>query len=234
MFHDLYNKILRENKITSQAMAEYITEMGRSISKESIHKYRTGERTPDPEIIELSAEKAEVPVQDFFNPEAKEKIAKDEIRKDKEKYASLFPEIRSTASTVGIKILSDQYDEKVHIEKRLIAPEVWGQLDSNTVIYKMQGNDMEPYYSNNDILFIDMVNGRDVSFSDDIYLVQYGDIIRLKIVQFLGNYEVKLSSANKDYDDIHPTRDGLHWEILGKPFLHMSINYNTKFNISEE
>ncbi|MFT7861203.1 MAG: S24 family peptidase [Sulfurimonas sp.] len=231
MFHELYDSVLKEKKITSLALAEYITKMGRKISKESIAKYRDGSRTPDPEIISLSAEMANVPVQDFFDPIEKEKIAKNEIRRNREKYAHLFPEIKTRDNMISIKVVLGEDDEVVNIDKRLFQKDVLDKVDENTKIFKMQGNDMEPYYGKNDLLFIDMVNGRNVAYSDDIYMVRYGDIVRIKQVQFLGNGEVKLSSINKEYDDINPTREGLYWEILGKPFICVSSKHNSKFDI---
>lgn len=230
MFNILLDGVLTRKKVTNKAMAERMSNLGKKISKESIAKYRDGSRTPDPETISFLADALGIHVQDLFAPEQKEIIAKEEIVKRRDKYASLFPEIRTKDSMISLFVWSKGDMEKIHIDKRLLTAEERERIDENTMLFRLGGNEMEPYYKKNSTLFVDMVNGRNVLYADDVYLVRYGDLVRVRQVQFIGNGEVNLSCINKEYDDINPTREGMHWEILGKPFLCISVEHNTKFD----
>lgn len=60
-------RIMEEKKITNKALAEWITDNYRDISKEAIAKYRDGSRTPPPDLISIIAEYFKVNEQFFFD-----------------------------------------------------------------------------------------------------------------------------------------------------------------------
>jgi len=183
MFAENFNKILKDAGITNKALAEYITDNGRKISKESIAKYRDGTRTPDPDIISFAAEMAQVAEQSFFSGDWTPTIQIDS------NYVEL-PTIYAGAGAVGYAV--DSPDQRAY-PSELIPPHI--ALDENALVIIVAGNSMEPLYYENDIVFIDMVNGRDFIKIDGTYLVRYGDTVQIKDVKFLGNTDIMISAG---------------------------------------
>jgi len=110
----------------------------------------------------------------------------------------------------------------------LIPPQI--ALDENVLVMVVVGNSMEPLYYENDIVFIDMVNGREFVPVNGTYLVRYGDTVQIKDVEFLGNGDILLMSRNSKAI-IQPVKDlGVEWEIVGKPYasLHPSVGSKLK------
>ena len=118
---------------------------------------------------------------------------------------------------------------KVALDRRLIPA---GIDDKNLLIIKIVGDSMEPKYYENDIVFIDMVNGRNFMPINGTYLVRYGDTVQIKDVEFLGNGDILLSSRNSKAI-IQPVKDlGLEWEIVGKPYVKMHYDVGSKLELS--
>lgn len=118
--------------------------------------------------------------------------------------------------------------EHISIERKMLSRDTLSNIDENTSMIKVVGNSMQPLINENDIIFIDMANGRRFVLADGIYLVRYGDTIQIKQVQFLGNGSINLISINKDYPDYNPAKDGIEWEILGKPFMKWGVENFSK------
>ncbi len=114
--------------------------------------------------------------------------------------------------------------------KELIPPQI--ALDENLMIISVVGNSMEPLYYENDIVFVDMVNGRDFVPVNGTYLVRYGDTVQIKDVEFLGNGQILLFSRNSPAV-INPTKLGLDWEIVGKPYVNWHPTIGSKLKIKE-
>jgi len=65
---DIYFKqIMKDRKVTNKALAEWITDNYRKISKETIAKYADGSRTPDPDLISIIAGYFNMNEQYFFD-----------------------------------------------------------------------------------------------------------------------------------------------------------------------
>lgn len=221
MFAENFNKILKDAGITNKALAEYITDNGRKISKESIAKYRDGTRTPDPDIISFAAEMAQVAEQSFFSGDWTPTIQIDS------NYVEL-PTIYAGAGAVGYAV--DSPDQRAY-PSELIPPHI--ALDENALVIIVAGNSMEPLYYENDIVFIDMVNGRDFIKIDGTYLVRYGDTVQIKDVKFLGNTDIMISSRNDNHTFMVKKDLGIDdWEIVGKPYvnIHATVGSKLKFN----
>jgi len=221
MFAENFNKILKDAGITNKALAEYITDNGRKISKESIAKYRDGTRTPDPDIISFAAEMAQVAEQSFFSGDWTPTIQIDS------NYIEL-PTIYAGAGAVGYAV--DNPDQRAY-PSELIPPHI--ALDENALVIIVAGNSMEPLYYENDIVFIDMVNGRDFIKIDGTYLVRYGDTVQIKDVKFLGNTDIMISSRNDNHTFMVKKDLGIDdWEIVGKPYvnIHATVGSKLKFN----
>ena len=147
--------------------------------------------------------------------------AQKEIQLDEENYIPL-PTIHAGA---GAEAFAVEIAEKVYYPKDLLPEHI--KTDENTLIMKVVGNSMEPLYYENDVVFIDMVNGREFVPVDGTYLVRYGNIVQIKDVEFLGNGEILLRSRNNT-DIRNPADDGVDWDIIGKPYANLHPNVGSK------
>ena len=118
--------------------------------------------------------------------------------------------------------------ERKAIPIELIPPQI--ALDENLLLMVVVGNSMEPLYYENDIVFIDMVNGRDFLPVNGTYLVRYGNTVQIKDVEFLGNGEILLFSRNSPAI-INPKEHGVDWEIIGKPYANLHPVIGSKLKI---
>lgn len=240
-FAETLDQKMEESKCTNKSLAEKLTLMGRRISKESIAKYRKGDRTPDPETISYIAEALGVTEQDLFDPARREEIARQEIRRRPMLYAPEFPEIQQMEHmaclpyvTVGAgaeALAAPELAEAIYLPTEILPANFEAK---NVLVAKVLGDSMEPKYHENDILFFDMVNGRDVVLPDSVYLVRYGDTVQIKQVQFLGNGDIRIISFNDRYPPVQPRKDlGVDWEILGKPFMHWHADISSRLQEKE-
>jgi len=143
---------------------------------------------------------------------------------DEENYVTL-PTIHAGAGAEAFAV--DRAENRV-FPRDLIPPQI--ALDENVLVTVITGNSMEPLYYENDIVFIDMVNGREFVPSDGTYLVRYGDVVQIKDVEFVGNGEILLRSRNNT-DVKNPTKDGLEWEIVGKPYANLHPSVGSKLRM---
>ena len=222
MFSDYFHNALKEKGITNKQLAEFITDHGRKISKESIAKYRDGSRTPDPEIISLAAKLANIPEQLFFSGTSY-------TVQINESYIDL-PTIHAGAGAVGYAV---DVPEQRSYPKELIPANV--ALDENVLVIIVAGNSMEPLYYENDVVFIDMVNGREFTQIDGTYLVRYGDTVQIKDVTFLGNGDIMISSRNNNQRIKIKEDLGIDdWEIVGKPYVLLHATVGSKLMIESK
>jgi len=141
-----------------------------------------------------------------------------------------YIEIPTIHAGAGAEAFAIDIVEKVSYPRELIPPQI--ALDENVLVMIVVGNSMEPLYHENDIVFIDMVNGRDIVEINGTYLVRYGNTVQIKDVEFLGNGDILLTSRNSKAL-IQPVRDlGLEWEIVGKPYANLHPNIGSKLKIN--
>lgn len=89
----------------------------------------------------------------------------------------------------------------------------------NLSIVRAVGDSMADYIEDGDLAIIDMVNSRAYAKRDDVYLVEYGGIVQIKKLQFLGENEVILHSYNNRYGEnppMRPSEFGYQIQVLGK------------------
>ena len=144
-----------------------------------------------------------------------------DIQLDEENYITL-PTIHAGA---GAEAFAVERAEKRAFPRDLIPAQI--ALDENVLVMVVVGNSMEPLYYENDIVFIDMVNGREFMPVNGTYLVRYGNTVQIKDVEFIGNGEIMLFSRNSPAI-INPTKEGLEWEIVGKPYANLHPNVGSK------
>lgn len=211
-----------EKKITGEQLAKQI-----GVATATVIHWANGRRFPrDEEMIRKIADALGVTEQDLFDPSKKEMIVKDELHNNPKKYVSELPELqvlrdmyRLPLMDIGAgaeAVLNAEILESIYIPMELLPKDF---NPKNVIVGRVIGDSMEPKFYENDIIFFDMVNGRDVILMDGIYLVRYGDTVQIKSVQFLGNGDIRIISFNDNYPPFQPVKDlGVDWEILGKPF----------------
>ena len=139
-----------------------------------------------------------------------------------------YVELPTIYAGAGAEAFAIDVAEKRMYPTELIPAQI--ALDENVLVMVVVGNSMEPLYYENDIVFVDMVHGRDFIRVDGTYLVRYGNIVQIKDVVFLGNNEILLKSRNSDIT-INPSKNGLEWEIVGKPYANLHPNIGSKLKI---
>ena len=139
-----------------------------------------------------------------------------------------YEELPIVYAGAGAEAFAVDTAERRSIPIELIPPQI--ALDENLLLMVVVGNSMEPLYYENDIVFIDMVNGRDFLHVNGTYLVRYGDTVQIKDVEFLGNGEILLFSRNSNAI-INPSEHGVEWEIVGKPYANLHPVVGSKLQI---
>ena len=138
-----------------------------------------------------------------------------------------LPTIYAGAGAVGYAV--DEAEKRCY-PNELIPPHV--AVDKNALVIIVAGNSMEPLYYENDIVLIDMVNGRDFIKIDGTYLVRYGDTIQIKDIKFLGNTDIMISSRNDRHTFMVKKDLGIDdWEIIGKPYVSIHATVGGKLKI---
>ncbi len=222
-----YGEVIRKAREAKGLSQSELAEMI-GVNRVAITNYELEKNAPTYENVKKLSQILNIPEQDLFDPTKKELIAREELHKNPKKYANELPELqllqdmhRFPFVTIGAgaeAVLDVAVLESIYIPSELLPPNF---NPKNVLIAKVLGDSMEPKFYENDIIFFDMVNGRNVMLTDGIYLVRYGDVVQLKSVQFLGNGDIRIISFNDSYPPIQPVKElGVDWEILGKPFLH--------------
>lgn len=141
-----------------------------------------------------------------------------------------LPTIHAGAGAIGYAV-----DEPEHrsYPRDLVPAHI--ALDENILAIVVAGNSMEPLYYENDIVFIDMVNGRQFIPVDGTYLVRYGDTVQIKDVTFLGNGDIMISSRNNQQRIRIKADLGIDdWEIVGKPYVQLHATVGSKLLIETD
>jgi hypothetical protein len=140
-----------------------------------------------------------------------------------------YIELPTIHAGAGAEAFGVEYAEKRAFPRELIPPQI--ALDENLLVMVVVGNSMEPLYYENDIVFIDMVNGREFLQVNGTYLVRYGNTVQIKDVEFLGNGDILLMSRNSKAI-IQPVKDlGVEWEIVGKPYATLHPTVGSKLQL---
>ena len=176
-------------------------------------------------MIPYIAQALEITEQDLFDYSQRERIAKEEIKKNPKKYLALFSELQIIEDSIRLPFAHIGLDsesfanidllESIYCPKKILPENI---DEKNTLLCKIVGDSMEPEFRDGDIVFIELANGRDIIFQDGIYLIRYGEVVQIKRVQFLGSDDLKILSFNPDYPPIRPKEERLDWEIIGKPY----------------
>jgi len=217
MFSLNFNNVLSEKGITSTALAEFITNRGRKISKESIAKYRNGSRTPDPEIISFAAQMAQVDEQSFFGKMKYSSVSNNTDYVD-------IPIVNVNAGAGSLGIYPDFIDktEKIPIASKFLD----GVNTKFLSIMKVSGDSMHPTIKDKDWLIVDMVSDgntdRVYEKVSGIYVIAKDGGIQVKRLEFKGSRGIDIISDNTIYSKENTITDNIEIFIIGKVFKHIS------------
>jgi len=224
-------ELMKQQGYDDTKIATVLNSMNIEISHNTIRGYKSG-NSPRLEVLSALAEILGVIEQDLIvdTPRIRNIFYKRYGRKgvDVSNTEMQLKEnvvaIPMVATGAGAEALADLANcEMIYIEKNLLAHYT---NNKNIIAAKIIGNSMESDFKENDVVLIELVKNQNFIKNDGVYLVRYGDIVQLKQVQFLGNGEILLKSANTQYTAINPTKDyGIDWEILGKPLVKIVVEY---------
>jgi phage repressor protein C with HTH and peptisase S24 domain len=232
-FSENFDRAIKEKGLTSKDVAEKISALGeRSISKESIAKYRRGERTPDPVLISLASEVLDIPEQDFFDKRKKLDWIKEYLSNpndDSKKALESVVDMMDTKEYINIPVLdivagcgsggiveSDvEVLEYRNIDKALLPV---GVHSDKLNIIPILGRSMEPVLYEGDYVVVEMKNGDEIEFVSDYYLISYGGLLQVKYIQVVTMTLINIISKNPDEPNImHDFNENqVQCEILGK------------------
>jgi len=220
-------KLMKAKGYTNKKMADALNNLGIKISADAFKQYKAGHSKPRMEVFEGIVEVLGVLEQDFFEISSKRKLL---IEQQKEINTS-----NSTIDIVSIPIIYSGEDinilsklnkcEKITLDKNIFH-NIKNQ--SNLIGVKVTGDAMKPEITENNILIVELINDKDFIKSDGLYFVEYGGVMQIKKVQFLGKNEILLISLNKDYPSIKlSNQNEKTYEIIGK----VIAKIDTKFYV---
>lgn len=227
-----FDKAIMAQGLTNKDIADGISKLGRRISKESIAKYRRGERTPTPEIISLASRVLNIPEQDFFdrskkldwvkqyikNPTQESKLALENAINmlDTREYVKI-PVLNIVAGCGSGGIVDEQVEVIEHrqIDKSLLPK---GVRSDKLKIIPILGRSMEPILYEGDYVVVEMKENDDIEFVSDYYLINYGGLLQVKYIQVVTATLINIISKNPDEPRIqHDFRENQTLcQILGK------------------
>lgn len=223
-----FDGLMRESGITNKDLAEKISDdFGRKISKESIAKYRKGDRTPDPEMISMIAKALGVTEQDLFDPSKREQIAREEVRKDPFRYLSevedaailqhaVTAEVMSAKAAAGAGNNVESIDIFTTGRKAIIDSIIFKTRPRGPVrLIQVDGYSMVPMlYPDSWVLYEDAFEYT----TDGLYVINYNNELMVKLLQYNPEENrLEIISKNPEYKSwkVKP-EDQSVFRIVGK------------------
>jgi phage repressor protein C with HTH and peptisase S24 domain len=230
-FAQNFDKSISDKGFTSKDIAQMITDLGRKISKESIAKYRKGERTPDPELISLASKALDIPEQDFFDKDKKLDWIKSYMKNPSAQIKKEFVDsLIDTTDYLDVPVLDIVAgcgsggiveDDKVEIvdhrkiDRSLLPSGVKGD---KLRIIPILGRSMEPVLYEGDYVVVELKGSDEIEFVSDYYLINYGELLQVKYIQVITSSLINIISKNPDEPNIqHDFKENqTNCQILGK------------------
>jgi len=222
-------EIMKKKGFNNQKLANALNDIGISIKADAFKAYKSHRASPRMEVFSGIVDVLDIEEQDLFertsrkshiniqkstlifgNKELKENVVKIPIFEQ----GTFLSDIKNLVSDknlyIEMNILKNYYNYK------------------NIIAINVFYDSTERKNIENNIFLIEFVKNKEFSKVDGLYLVRYDNIMQIKRVQFLGNDEVLLISLDIEYPPINPKEVvGNNWEILGKVFIKMGIEYYT-------
>lgn len=235
-------KIMKSKGFDNKRLANALNNIGISIKPDAFKAYKHNRASPRMEVLSGIVDVLDIVEQELFEVTSrKEKHLvmkygnsdRNQASSKIKRSTTNFSEKELTESVVSIPVFmqgtftKDIMDlisaKNLYIEMELLK----AYYDHRNIIaVNISGDSMGRRNTDQNIFLIELVQHKEFSKSEGLYLVRYGNIVQIKRVQFLGNNEVLLLSLNSAYQPINPKEEvGDDWEIIGKPFMKMSIEY---------
>lgn len=220
---------MKLKNFTNKSLVERLNDMGIKIGEDSFKSYRQDRANPRIEVLCGIADALGILEQDLFDRDTGTTFKR-------RKPTTNLDQSTLKSSVVSIPIFmegtyhNDIYDlisdDNIYIEIRRLKN--CYKDYKNIIAIQIDGDTATPENNlkEDDVFLIQLIQNREFSKIDGLYLVRYGNIMQIKKVQFLGNDEIKLISLNPEYPPINPSKDlGNNWEIIGKVIIKINIDY---------
>jgi len=217
-------KLMKAKGYTNKKMADALNSLGIKISADAFKQYKAGHSKPRMEVFEGIVEVLGVLEQDFFEISPKRSALIEQ-----EKDIDISTNISNNTISIPMIYSGDDINilsklskcEQITLDKNIFH-NIKNQ--SNLIGVKVTGDAMKPEINENNILIIELINGKDFIKSDGLYLVEYGGVMQIKKVQFLGKNKILLINLNKDYPPINLHNDNnKNYTIIGKAIAKLDI-----------
>ena len=188
--------------------------MGIKLSEESIRKYRTGAVNIPSATVTAMAEILDVTEQElYYNFEKqKEKIIKDELKKNPSKYTNYFiktvddnkiniPYFENIHACAGPGLINyEETPKPITFDRGFLETQLNMKNFKNVHIIKLKGNSMEPTFKSGTFLMVNPFENEGSSVENgSIYVVRYyEDVMVKRVVRNNKTKEVLLHSDNKE------------------------------------
>jgi len=235
-------EIMKSKGFNNQRLADALNDLGIPIKADAFKAYKYHKSSPRMEVLSGIADVLDISEQELFE------ITDRKRKKLAEKYGNFNKQesqckIRKSTTNFSEKELSESVlripifmqgtfsedirtlvsNKNLYLEMNLLKNY---HNYKNIIAIRIPGDSMGTRNTDQSIFLIELVQHKEFSKSEGLYLVRYGDIVQIKRVQFLGNNEVTLLSLNPDYQPINPKKEVANdWEIIGKPFMKLNIEY---------
>jgi phage repressor protein C with HTH and peptisase S24 domain len=227
--------LMQEKKFTAEYLANKL-----EVSRGTITNWSNGERFPRKEnYIDDLATILGVTVQDLFNPDEKEKIAKNEIIKNPSKFQDSLKAYKDTNS-VDLAYYKDDYvcagsndaacytstAKPVTFDREFLKEQLGMNNFDNLHIVNSVGNSMEPTIKEGSLLVVNPIEKEQTIMNGAIYTLSYYGSPYVKRIQHNPKTkEITLISDNTEYDNIEILpEDEEDFKLIGRVMAHFNFN----------
>jgi len=235
-------EIMKSKGFNNKRLANALNDLGIPIKADALKAYRYHKASPRMEVLSGIADVLDIVEQELFTlTPRKEKMLADKYGSF-DKHQARY-KIRKSTTNFSEKLLSESVLSIPIFRQGTFTKDIINLVSDKNLYIQM--NLLKNYYNHRNIIAIDisgdsmgrrntyqntflieLVQHKEFSKSEGLYLVRYGNIVQIKRVQFLGNCEVLLLSLNPIYQPINIKEEvGENWEIIGKAFMKINIEY---------
>jgi len=235
-------EIMKLKGFDNKKLANALNDLGIPIKADALKAYKYHKASPRMEVLTGIADVLDIVEQELFTLTSRKKKMLAEKYGNYDKYRAR-QEIRKSTTNFSEKLLSESVlsipvflqgtftkdiknlvsDKNLYLEMNLLKNYY---NHRNIIAINISGDSMGTRNTDQSMFLIELVQHKEYSKSEGLYLVRYGNIVQIKRVQFLGNGEVLLLSLNTAYQPINLKEEvGEDWEIIGKPFMKINIEY---------
>ena len=213
-------EMMKSKGYTNNKMANALNNMGIKITADAFKQYKAGKSKPRMEVFEGIVEVLNVLEQELFDISPnREKLLTQKNEKISDNIVNLPLLFAGDSSEILNKF---NQCSKIIIDKSIIA----NLSNKNSLIaVKITGDEMEKEFKENDITIVELIRSQNFIKSSGLYLVDFGNILQIRKVQFITENEIILITLNKDYTPINIKRGKKNYKIVGKVVAKLETKY---------